>query len=214
MGKRLTEIVEVIDDELFDDRVFEKEQNHILRRLIFPFAVADKENLNKRTYSSALLKREVAKMNKRIEDSKIAGTLEHPVDGLTRLGDVSHFIEKVEWDDEQKVAFGTAAILNTTKGKDVLTLLQAGLKMGVSMRGFGTVTDGKVQDDYGLASIDIVTAGSFGKEVEISDMNLHESLNTRLEKETQNLPALFQEARLAGYTGNFQDYKKKFLKED
>ncbi|MFC2163626.1 hypothetical protein ACFLT2_01365 [Acidobacteriota bacterium] len=214
MGNRLTEIVEVIDEELFDDRVFEKEQNHILRRLIFPFAVADKENLNKRTYPSALLKREVAKMNKRIEDSKIAGTLEHPSDGLTKLGEVSHFIESLEFDDVQKVAFGTAAILNTTKGKDVLTLLQAGLKMGVSMRGFGTVTDGKVQDDYSLSSIDIVTSGSFGKDVEISDMNLHESLNSRLEREKTHSSSLYREALMAGYDKSFKEWKTHSLKED
>jgi hypothetical protein len=85
--------------------------------------------------------------------------------------------------------------------------------MGVSMRGFGTVIDGFVSDDYSLESIDIVTAGSFGKDVEISDINLHESLNSRLEREKKNVSALYQEALMAGYTGKFQDWKKRFLKE-
>jgi len=212
MKKNLLEIAEVLEDELFDHAIAESEKL-ILRRMSFPFAIGDRENSNKRIYPSALLKREVQKLNDKIKDSKIAGTLEHPNDGITKLGDVSHFIEEVEWNEFSKSARATAAILGTQKGKDVLTLLQAGLKMGVSMRGFGTVgDDGKVQDDYNLASIDIVTSPSFGKDVEISDMNLHESLNTRLEKEKQNLPALFGEARLAGYTGSFQDYKK-YLKE-
>ncbi len=212
MKKRLTEIVEVIEDELFDHQIAESEKL-ILRRMSFPFAVADKENLNKRTYPSSLLKREVERMNDKIKNSKIAGTLEHPQDGLTKLGDVSHFIEELEFDERSKTARATAAILGTTKGNDVLTLLQAGLKMGVSMRGFGTVTDGFVGDDYSLESIDIVTAGSFGKDVEISDINLHESLNSRLTREKNNVSALYQEALMAGYTHSFQDWKKQYLKE-
>ena len=214
MKKKITEILEVIEDELFDHQIAESE-NLILRRMSFPFAIGDKENSNKRTYPSALLKREVQRMNDKIKDSKIAGTLEHPDDGITKLGDVSHFIESLEYNENSKTARGTAAVIATTKGRDVLTLLQAGLKMGVSMRGIGTVTDGVVKDDYSLQAIDIVTSGSFGKDVEISDMNLHESLNTKLERENEkNHPALFAEARLAGYTGKFQDWKKKYLKEN
>lgn len=212
MKKRLTEIVEVVEEELFDHQIAESEKL-ILRRMSFPFAVADMENLNKRTYPASLLKREVQRMNDKIKNSKIAGTLEHPQDGLTKLGDVSHFIEGLEFDEDSKTARATAAILGTTKGNDVLTLLQAGLKMGVSMRGFGTVTDGFVADDYSLESIDIVTAGSFGKDVEISDINLHESLNSRLQREKKNVSALYQEALMAGYTRSFQDWKKQYLKE-
>lgn len=213
MKKKLTEVVEVLEDELYDHQISESDKL-ILRRMSFPFAIADKENSNGRTYPSALLKREVQRMNDKIKDSKIAGCVEHPVDGITKLGDVSHFIEELEFDENSKTARATASILGTQKGKDVLTLLQAGMRMGVSMRGFGTVgDDGEVQDDYALTSIDIVT-GPACEDAKLSDMNLHESLNSKLEREKKNVSALYQESLMAGYTGNFQDWKKRYLKED
>lgn len=206
----MKELFEVV--EITEKLIEEKKNKNIIGRFSVPFAVGDKENKNKRTYPSEILKREINKLNQ--QNIKLAGNLEHPSDGITRIDKTSHFIEKLYWDDEAKKAWMTCSILNTTAGNDLNCQLNAGLKVGVSMRGFGNCKDGVIQDDYQLSSVDVVSAPSFGKSVELSQIHLHESLNSVLfkkEKDMKNqLIGRFKEAILAGYQGTFAEYQKAF----
>jgi len=125
---------EVIKTDL---KITDKKAGGVIGKLYFPWIVGDKENLNKRIYSSNLIKREVQSFNKKIEDSGIAGQITHPIGVGTRLDKVSHIITKLEYDEREKKGYAEAKILDTTAGRDLLTVVNQNLKdLGASLRTF------------------------------------------------------------------------------
>ena len=79
----------------------------------------------------------------------VDGELGHPESGATfevpaRLVSVSTMVE-----GNTATAEGTFAILNTTAGRDLLTLYRAGLDVGVSSRGSGLVEKGVLEESSG-----------------------------------------------------------------
>jgi len=151
----------------------------ILGRLKFDFITADRKNDNNRIYSSDLLTKEIGRFKEHLRTSKIAGQLNHPVTGgHTELDKISHVITDVDFDPETKKGVATSAILNTSKGRDLKVLLDANVPFGASVRGRGKVdASGKIDDDYQLFSIDLVSSPSFGDDTMITKANLIESGN-------------------------------------
>ena len=125
------------------------------------FMQGDLKNRNGRTYPSETLEKEMARYNKEfIQPKRALGELGHP-DGPTINGDrVSHLITSMR--REGNDFYGKAKILSTPMGEIVKSLLDEGVKIGVSTRGLGSVkqlADGvmEVQSDFHLATVDIVT---------------------------------------------------------
>lgn len=171
------ELKEVFKTEL---KLEEKKKGGVIGKLYFPWIVTNKENLNKRIYPEHVIKREVGSFNKKIEDSGIAGQLDHPIGVGTRLDKVSHVITKLEYDEKEKKGHAEAQILDTRAGNDLLVVVNQNLKgLGASLRGLGTIDDKtkKVNDDFELKSIDLVLNPSFGKDTAVSAANLIESGN-------------------------------------
>lgn len=156
---------------------------YALGKLLYNFARADEQNLNYRIYTEKLLLREITKKSEELKKEKIAGQLDHPLEGITRLSKAAHILNSVSYDPKTKLASATSFILATTGGKDFKVLLDSGIKMGASMRGFGTVgQDKKVNDDWNLQSIDFVLKPSFAPDAVISKDNLIESVDSLEEK--------------------------------
>lgn len=125
------------------------------------FMQGDLKNRNGRTYPSETLEKEMARYDKEfIQPKRALGELGHP-DGPTINGDrVSHLITSMR--REGNDFYGKAKILSTPMGEIVKSLLDEGVKIGVSTRGLGSVkqlADGvmEVQSDFHLATVDIVT---------------------------------------------------------
>ncbi|MDH5769264.1 MAG: hypothetical protein OEZ31_09960, partial [Nitrospirota bacterium] len=136
---------------------------NILGVLRFSFAKGDTQNSNKRIYPSEILEREVAKMKEKIEKTKVTGCLDHPISVNSELARISHLITDISWDADKRKARAEAAILATEKGRDLLTLLSSGIRLGASMRGTGQTDQfGTVQKGYELHSVDLVANPSFG----------------------------------------------------
>jgi len=148
-----------------------------LAKLSYTFARADAKNFNHRTYSEEILSREINRKSKELKRGKIAGQLEHPLSGITRLDKVAHVLNSVSYDRNTKLAAAESFILDTSKGRDFMVMLEAELKMGVSMRGFGNVINGKVQSDWKLDTCDFVLHPSFGSDAMIDQSNIIESAN-------------------------------------
>lgn len=126
-----------------------------------PFMQGDIKNRNGRIYPSAVLEKEMNRYQKDFIDTKRAlGELGHP-EGPSINGDrVSHLITEMKKDGSNFI--GKAKILGTPMGEIVKTLMDEGVLIGVSTRGLGSVKQGKdgimeVQDDFHLATVDIVT---------------------------------------------------------
>ena len=125
------------------------------------FMQADLKNRNGRIYPSAVLEKEMKRYQKDFIDTKRAlGELGHP-EGPSINGDrVSHLITEMKQDGSNFT--GKAKILGTPMGNIVKEFMDEGVKIGVSTRGLGSVKPTKagimeVQDDFHLATVDIVT---------------------------------------------------------
>jgi hypothetical protein len=132
------------------------------------FQRADEANNNKRIYRKPLLERELTKLAESITERRLMGELDHPQHDSVKLSNVSHLITGLSMKGNEVI--GEAEILNTPAGKVAQALIDGGVKIGISSRGMGTVTeemDGKryVNEDFKLITWDIVadpsTRGAF-----------------------------------------------------
>jgi len=186
--------------EIFDSQfeiLLEKSQlpKYALGKLKYNFVRGAKMNDNHRRYGEDILIREVQKKKQELQKSKIVGQLDHPLDGQSQLKDAMHILADVDYDKNSKLGRAESYILDTTAGRDFLTLLKAGISMGPSMRGWGNVaSNGDVSENWKLETIDFVLHPSFGADVAIDQTNLIESANNLFETEAQKKSRLISES--------------------
>jgi hypothetical protein len=185
--------------------VIEEDAKAGILKVQFPFCLADTRNGNGRTYPLAILEREVKRINEQIASGEsVFGFTGHPRDAHGELTEVSHIIEKLSV--TKNIGWGVASILaESNPGKTLKTILKAGGKVGSSMRGIGTVSNGIVNDDYQLLSVDYVLAPSFGKAVKFGKDSIIEKSQ---HADTPATRRLYAEAQDAGFDGSFEDFQK------
>tara|TARA_R110000765_G_scaffold93705_4_gene176612 strand:- start:791 stop:1402 length:612 start_codon:yes stop_codon:yes gene_type:complete len=128
------------------------------------FSEAERPNGNKRVYNRPLLEREVKKLQKQITDRRLLGELDHPSDEIVHLGNVSHVITKLNMHGNH--VMGEGEVLNTPAGKVLTELLKAGVKLGISSRGTGSVdldesgSNYVVGENYSMITFDMVSEPS------------------------------------------------------
>lgn len=176
----------------FDDMdvITEKEKlpKHALAKLTYSFARADTKNLNGRVYPESILAREINRKSEELRRQKVVGQLDHPLSGITNLDKAMHVVSDISYDRNSKLGYAESLVLDTTGGRDFMTLLRTGIKMGASMRGYGEVdTDGRVKNSFKLETIDFVLRPSFDADATIDQTNLIESANFLLGKEENKL---------------------------
>jgi hypothetical protein len=124
---------------------------------------AEQKNGNGRVYPREVLEREVKKyMEGPIKQNNALGELDHPESSVVNLANVSHNIKKVWWNDNDLM--GSLELLNTPSGKIAMELVSAGVPLGISSRGMGSVKQlgetVEVQDDFELLCFDLVSVPS------------------------------------------------------
>ena len=118
------------------------------------------KNANERVYPVSEIETAVETLNKQIQEGySVLGEVDHPDDLKINLDRVSHMITNM-WMDGAN-GFGKLKILPTPMGQLVKTMLESGVKLGVSSRGSGNVNDmdGKVSD-FEIITVDIVAQPS------------------------------------------------------
>jgi hypothetical protein len=118
------------------------------------------KNANERIYPVSEIESAVKTLNEQItEGHSVLGEVDHPDDLKINLDRVSHMITSM-WMDGAN-GFGKLKILPTPMGQLVATMLESGVKLGVSSRGSGNVDDmnGKVSD-FEIVTVDIVAQPS------------------------------------------------------
>jgi len=141
---------------------------------------AGAKNQNGRVYPKAVLEREVAEYKKvQIAERRALGELDHPESSVVNLQNVSHNVLDCWWKGDD--VMGTVEILNTPSGRILKELLAAGIKLGISSRGLGSVESLRedtveVQPDFELICWDFVsnpsTHGAFMKPMNESVNNI------------------------------------------
>jgi Prohead core protein serine protease len=117
-------------------------------------------NANERVYPVSEIESAVVTLNEQISEGlSVLGEVDHPDDLKINLDRVSHMITNM-WMDGAN-GFGKLKILPTPMGQLVSTMLESGVKLGVSSRGSGNVDDatGKVSD-FEIVTVDIVAQPS------------------------------------------------------
>ena len=119
------------------------------------------KNANQRTYPVS----EIAKATKTLNDQissgySVLGEVDHPDDLKINLDRVSHMITEM-WMDGPN-GYGKMKILPTPMGQLVKTMLESGVKLGVSSRGSGNMSEygnGEVSD-FEIITVDVVAQPS------------------------------------------------------
>jgi hypothetical protein len=135
---------------------------------------AEAKNQNGRVYPREVLVREAKKYTTTyIKERRAMGELDHPDSSVVNLQNVSHNIKEMHWLGDDLL--GTVEVLGTPSGNILKELFKAGIKLGISSRGMGSVEtigeseDGapttQVQPDFELIAFDFVsnpsTQGAF-----------------------------------------------------
>lgn len=117
-------------------------------------------NANERVYPVTEISKAVDYINKQVvEGYTVLGEVDHPEDLKINLDRVSHCIDKM-WMDGP-AGYGKLRILPTPMGQLIKTMLDSGVKLGVSSRGSGNVNDGNGHvSDFEIVTVDIVAQPS------------------------------------------------------
>jgi hypothetical protein len=118
-------------------------------------------NANQRVYPVSEISRAVKTLNDQITSGySVLGEVDHPDDLKINLDRVSHMITEM-W-MEGPNGYGKMKILPTPMGQLVKTMLESGVKLGVSSRGSGNVREdgsGEVSD-FEIITVDVVAQPS------------------------------------------------------
>jgi hypothetical protein len=118
------------------------------------------KNANQRVYPVSEISRAVETINTQLKGgNSVLGEVDHPDDLKINLDRVSHMIEQM-WMDGP-AGHGKLKILPTPMGQLVRTMLESGVKLGVSSRGSGNVNEGTGHvSDFEIVTVDIVAQPS------------------------------------------------------
>lgn len=127
------------------------------------------ENANGRIYPEHILKREVAKYQKLIDERRALAELNHPVESVIDLSRVAINVVELHWEGNTLVGkieiitspgFRKHGIISC-QGDQTANLLLSGYKIGLSSRALGSVTQKMgvlyVGDDLELICFDVVS---------------------------------------------------------
>jgi hypothetical protein len=117
-------------------------------------------NANGRVYPVDEIERAVKTLNDQLQNGySVLGEVDHPDDLKVNLDRVSHMITQM-WMDGPN-GYGKMKILPTPMGNLIRTMLESGVKLGVSSRGSGNVDDlsGRVSD-FEIITVDVVAQPS------------------------------------------------------
>ena len=117
-------------------------------------------NANQRIYPVNEIESAVKTLMDQIKNGySVLGEVDHPEDLKVNLDRVSHMITEM-W-MEGPNGYGKMKVLPTPMGNLVRTMLESGVKLGVSSRGSGNVSEGNGHvSDFEIITVDIVAQPS------------------------------------------------------
>ena len=118
------------------------------------------KNANKRVYPVNEIQDAVSTLNEQINQGmSVLGEVDHPDDLKINLDRVSHMVTEM-WMDGPN-GYGKMKVLPTPMGNLVKTMLESGVKLGVSSRGSGNVKEASGDvSDFEIVTIDVVAQPS------------------------------------------------------
>mgnify|MGYP001986778227 FL=1 len=119
------------------------------------FIQGEQQNHNGRVYPLTEINSAVKTLQEKIEGGySVLGEADHPDDLNINLDRVSHVIEHIQMQGSDGI--GKLKLLPTPMGNICTTLIESGVKLGVSSRGSGNVTENGKVSDFEIVTVDIV----------------------------------------------------------
>jgi len=123
------------------------------------FIQGAQQNHNGRVYPVNEISRAVESIKSRLEQGySVLGEADHPDDLQVNIDRVSHMITKMWMEGEN--GYGKLKLIPTPMGNIIKTLLESGVKLGVSSRGSGNVTESGKVSDFEIVTVDVVAQPS------------------------------------------------------
>lgn len=181
-----------------------------------PFIRADVPNGNKHLYPREVLEAGIRELKKRLPQRNAYGGSRHLKKGESfEVPDISHFVENMEMEKDGTVT-AILRVVPTEKGKDVITIIKNGGRLGVSARGYGEMRPdpkqegvARVQAGWRLDGVDfcLTPAGglyaSAAQILESAPLDAEEHL-----EEEADLKRRFEDAVVrSGFKGDFETFK-------
>jgi hypothetical protein len=131
-----------------------------------PYMMAEDVNRNKRYYPKDELRREVARyMKDMVKENRSMGELNHPTTAEVDLERACHMVTDI-W-EEDNIFYGKSKVLSSPCGQIVKSLINDGVKVGMSSRALGQLTEEKNGinrvTDMRLVAVDCVSDPSCPK---------------------------------------------------
>ena len=165
MAELLREFFELCPGGICQDLLTEAEKKYMAEGgLILSGKIqeAGVKNGNGRKYGEKILRREIEKYQSLIDANRALGELDHPDSSVINLKNVSHLVIKTWWDGPAVMA--KIKVLPTPSGQILQTLVESGVKLGISSRGLGSTHQANgitiVDDDFQLICFDMVSEPS------------------------------------------------------
>ena len=132
-------IVDYIPFEVSPEQINESMKNNngklIVRGVL---QRAEAKNQNGRVYPREILQREAKEYDENfIRQKRALGELDHPDSSVVNLQNVSHNVKEMHWEGDNLL--GTVEVVGTPAGNILKELFKAGIKLGISSRGMGSV---------------------------------------------------------------------------
>jgi hypothetical protein len=123
------------------------------------FIQGAQQNHNGRVYPVNEISRAVESIKSRLEKGfSVLGEADHPDDLQVNIDRVSHMITDMWMEGEN--GYGKLKLIPTPMGNIIKTLLESGVKLGVSSRGSGNVTESGKVSDFEIVTVDVVAQPS------------------------------------------------------
>jgi len=154
------------------------------------FGRCNEKNNNGRIYPTSVLQSQLDKVSPLIMERRLCGELDHPQNDTVKLSNASHLITHLEMKGQELI--GEAELLKTPAGMTAQALINGGVKIGISSRGMGTLSedhngDKVVNEDFKLVTFDLVadpsTRGAYPGLSESTEGKFARETQTRLQRE-------------------------------
>ena len=168
-----------------------------------PYMMAEGVNRNKRVYPLEEMQREVKRYNNfMVKTGRAMGELNHPTTADVDLERACHLVTELSQDGN--VFYGKSKVLSTPTGLIVRSLINDGVRVGMSSRALGQLIPESGEDgvnrvkDFKLVAIDCVADPSFpkafvngileSKQYVVNKYGQFEEMYDNFEKSLQTLP--------------------------
>ena len=182
-----------------------KENNDII--LEGTAAVFGVMNENNRVYEKQEYLPHLDYLNKKIQERRLFGELDHPQKFDVSLANVSHVIESLVYDEPSNSVKIRVRLLDTPCGKIAKTLVEAGCTTSISSRAAGNVSESGKVKLHRIFTYDLVAEPGFSQ---ASLSQVSESLQSNFSSIFESLDTL----RATSITNQLVDISENFNFED